>query len=448
MQINLKEEMAHLSLGDKRRESRFLKIVQHKISHPVASIPQSGEDWSDIKMTYEFYNNEKIKESAITSCIQRATAGRCEKTDTVLNIMDTTSINFSSSAEGLGYLEHGMGDGLMVHNSFAVDDQGCPLGILHQKIWARDKAQIGKKKFRAFKNISEKESYRWIEGMMKADELLKQVPVRVHIGDRESDIYELLAAVRPAGSELLIRASHDRKTVLGNSMWKEVEQQTPLTCFELAIPKTTTDGDRKVNMEIRSSMIVVSPPKGKTKLPALIVYGIVVRQVNKKISGLEWRLISTMPVTTAEQAMQYVKWYSYRWRIERFHYILKSGCRLEDLQLRNVKALQKAVVVYSLCAFKIMQILYLSRKEPELPCTVYFSQTEWQVLNHMSSKSPVVSQKPPALSHCVIMIAKLGGYIGRNNDGPPGIKNVWRGLQQLNTVLKVINNQNRWLSTN
>ena len=448
MEINLKEEISHLSLGDKRRESRFLKIVQQKISHPVASIPESGEDWSDIKMTYAFYNNDKIKQSAIISCIQRAAADRCEKAGTILNIMDTTSINFSSSAEGLGYLEHGMGDGLMAHNSFAVDEQGCPLGILHQKIWARDKAQMGKRKFSAIKDISEKESYRWIEGMTQADELLKQVALRVHIGDRESDIYELLATARPAGSELLIRASHDRKTVLGNSMWKEVERQVPLTCFELAIPKTTTEGDRKVNMEIRSSMIVVSPPKSKSKLPALIVYGIVVRQENKKINGLEWRLISTMPVTTAEQAMQYVRWYSYRWRIERFHYILKSGCRLEDLQLRNVKALQKAVIVYSLCAFKIMQMLYLSRKDPGLPCTEYFTQTEWQVLNHMNSKSPVVSQKLPTLSQCVVMIAKLGGYIGRNSDGPPGIKNVWRGLQQLNTVVKVINNQKQWLSTN
>ena len=60
MQINLQEELSHLSLGDKRRERRFLKIVQHKVSHPTASIPQSGEDWSDIKMTYEFYNNEKV----------------------------------------------------------------------------------------------------------------------------------------------------------------------------------------------------------------------------------------------------------------------------------------------------------------------------------------------------------------------------------------------------
>lgn len=448
MQINLHEELSQLSLGDKRRERRFVKIIQKKISDPTGSIPQSGEDWSDIKMTYDFYNNEKVKESAIAQCIQQATAGRCRQTEIVLNIMDTTSVNFSSSAEGLGYLEHGRGNGLMVHNSLAVDEQGCALGVLYQKIWARDKAEIGKKRFRAFKDIDEKESYRWIESMTQADKLLKDVPLRVHISDRESDIYELLATTRPAGSELLIRASHNRKTILGNNMWEEVEQQSPLTCFELAIPKTTTEGYRKVTMEIRASMIVIGPPAKKSELPALIVNGIIVRQADNKTNGLQWRLISTMPVNTADQAMQYVRWYSYRWRIERFHYILKSGCRLEDLQLRNVKALQKAVIVYSLCAFKIMQILYLSRKDPELPCTPYLTDTEWQVLTHIHSKSPIVSQRRPSLSQCVIMLAKLGGYIGRNNDGPPGIKNLWRGLQQLNTVLKVLNKQDQWLSTN
>jgi Transposase Tn5 dimerisation domain len=418
------------------------------VGDPTGSIPQSGDDWSDIKMTYDFYNNEKVKESAIAGCIHQATASRCRQAEIVLNIMDTTSVNFSSSAEGLGYLEHGMGNGLMVHNSLAVDQQGCALGILHQKIWARDKAEIGKKKFRAFKDIDEKESYRWIESMSQSDKLLNDVPLRVHIGDRESDIYDLLATTRPAGSELLIRASHNRKTILGNSMWEEVEQQPPLTCFELGIPKTTTEGSRKVTMEIRASMIVIGPPQKKSELSALIVHGIIVRQADKKINGLQWRLISTMPVNTAEQAMKYVRWYSYRWRVERFHYILKSGCRLEDLQLRNVKALQKAVIVYSLCAFKIMQMLYLSRKDPELPCRAYLTDTEWQVLNHIHSKSPIVTQRCPSLSQCVIMLAKLGGYIGRNNDGPPGIKNLWRGLQQLNTVLKVINKQDQWLSTN
>jgi hypothetical protein len=407
-----------------------------------------GEDWSDIKMTYEFYDNDRISESRIISCIQQATVARCLKKNLVLNILDTTSINFSSSAEGLGYLDHGVGEGLMVHNSLAVDEQGCPLGLLSQKIWARDKSSMGKAKLRGGRAISEKESYRWIESMQQAEEVLKEASLVVHIADRESDIYELFATPRCRNSELLIRATHDRKTLLGNSMWKEAEQQPILTSFELNIPKVTTEGIRKVKMEVRASMVLLSPPRAKPLLPSLVVYGIVVKEADKKENGLEWKLISTRPVNTQAEAIQCVQWYSYRWRIERFHYILKSGCRLEDLQLRTVKALRKAIVVYSLCAFKIMQMLYLSRIQPEYSCTNYFSDTEWKVLSSISHNSPVISHHPPTLQQCVRMIAKQGGYIGRNSDGPPGIKNLWRGLQKLNTILKAINNKNQWLSTN
>lgn len=448
MEIDLTEEIAHLSLGDKRRDDRFIRIVQNKVSNPNGSIPEIAAHWSDLKMTYEFYGNEKIPEQQIASCIQQATVSRCLNRKVVFNIMDTTSVNFSSGAKGLGYLDHGAGEGLMIHSSFALNEQGSPLGLLSQKIWARDKAEMGKKKLRAQKPISEKESYRWIESMQQAEELLKNVQLVIHIGDRESDIYELFTTPRQPNSELLIRAVHNRKTLLGNSMWKEVEQQPVLASFELKIPKVATEGLHQVKMEVKASMVLLQPPSVKPHLPALIVYGILVRETDKKATGLEWRLISTLPVSTAEIAVEFVKRYSYRWRIERLHFIIKSGCRLEDLQLRNVNALRKAVLVYSLCAFKIMQMLYLSRTEPDQSCTCFFSDMEWKVVSRLNNKSPIINPHPPTLKKCVWMIAKLGGYIGRNNDGPPGIKNLWRGLQKLNTILKAMNDMNTWLSTN
>lgn len=78
--------------------------------------------------------------------IAHATRGRCLDKETVLCMQDTTNVAFDSSAEGLGYLDHGKGTGIMSHNILAVDVQGNPLGILDQNIWARDRAQKGKPK--------------------------------------------------------------------------------------------------------------------------------------------------------------------------------------------------------------------------------------------------------------------------------------------------------------
>ncbi len=453
MRIKIEEELRHLDLGDKRRNERLGTIIEQIVSQPGMSIPQLGYSWSDTKMTYHFYNNDKVSEDEVSKCVQKATVDRCLQAPIVLSIQDTTSANFNSSAAGLGYLDHGMGEGLMVHNTLAVDEQGCPLGMLYQKIWARDKSEMGKKKTRQQRAIKDKESYRWLESMHKVDDLLKEEdslkdrPKIIHIADREADIYELFSEPRSANSELLIRCSHDRKTLLGNSMWQEIESEAVLATFELELPNSNSETVRKVQMEVKSGMVLLSPPKDKRGLPALMVYGLLVREVNATEKGLEWRIITTMPATIAEQALTFVRWYSYRWRIERFHYILKSGCRLEDLQLRNVKALRKAVVVYSLSAFKLMQLLYQARINPDQPCTTYLEKEEWQLLVSVHSKSPVVSRETPTLQQCVIMIARLGGYLARNNDGPPGIKNLWRGLQQLNAMVKAINLKNQWFST-
>jgi hypothetical protein len=447
MRINLEEELQYLDLGDKRRNKRLGTIVKQIVNQPGISIPELGYSWSDIKMTYRFYHNDKVTEHEILNSIQKATVDRCLQTPVVLSIQDTTSINFNSSAEGLGYLEHGMGEGLMVHNTLAVDEQGCPLGILGQKIWARDKKEMGKKKTRSQRAIKDKESHRWIESLQKAEELLKDHGKVVHIADREADIYELFSEPRAAHCELLIRCWHDRKTLLGNSMWQEIESEPVLARFELELSKAESETVSKVTMEVKTGMVLLSPPVNKGELPALLVYGILVREISEAANRLEWRLITSMAARTAEQLLTFVRWYSYRWRIERFHYILKSGCRLEDLQLRKVEALRKAVVVYSLCAFKLMQLLYQARCNPDQPCTIYLEQEEWQLLVSVHSKSPVITSKLPTLQQCVILIARLGGYLARNNDGPPGIKNLWRGLQQLNAMSKAINLKNRWFST-
>lgn len=449
MRALLKEEMAHLSLGDERRNKRFISIVERKVSQPAASIPEMGSDWREVKRTYEFYDNEKVQEAQLATVVEKATVDRCSGQAVLLHVMDTTNVSFSCHADGLGYLDHGAGQGLMVHTSLVLDAEGCPLGILHQNIWARDKKEMGKKKDRAKKAITEKESYRWIESLQKAEQRLSDVPLLLHIADREADLYELFATPRRPGSELLVRATHDRSTLLGHPMWQEVEAQAVLCSFALEVPKVRSEEVSKVQMQLKAGMVMLAPPKRKAHLPALIVYGIVVEEVNPPPGeeALLWRLITTLPVESATQALQLVRWYSYRWRIERFHYVLKSGCRLEELQLRHGNALRKATILYSLCAFKIMHLLYLSRTQPALSCTGFFVEEEWKLLIRLAQKHPVVSGPLPTLKHCVIMLAKLGGYLARNNDGPPGIKNLWRGLQKFTLILDAFNLKKQWLST-
>lgn len=439
MKVNLEEEYRHLKLGDSRRAKRFVKLVSQLVNNPESNICERCYSWPDIKGAYRFFSNKKVKEISLAKAIRNATRERCLQNEMVLCIQDTTNAAFASSAKGLGYLDHGKGIGMMVHNILAVDSRGCPLGILHQNIWSRKLEQKGKAKNRQQRAITQKESNRWLKGITHCEKELADCKKIVTIADREADIYELFAQPRTPNSELLIRAIHNRKTLLGNTIWEEVAAQKVIAQFNLEIGDPRTGEIRIAKMSIRTTMLVLAPPTKKADLPAIIVYGLLVREEDAcdLKETLEWKLISSMPVENDQMAMQLVKWYSYRWRIERFHYILKSGCRLEHLQLRTLTALRKAVLTYSLSAFKLMQLLYQSRIEPEQPSTNYLSEQECQAIYIFNYKVKLVQKQPLALSKAIWLIARMGGYIGRNNDGPPGIQTLWRGLQKLHAIMQV-----------
>src|SRR5919199_288146 len=58
--------------------------------------------------------------------------------------------------------------------------------------------------------IEEKESIRWLENLKHSTELLGKAERCVHIGDRESDIYELFCAAEQSGTKFLLRTCVDR----------------------------------------------------------------------------------------------------------------------------------------------------------------------------------------------------------------------------------------------
>ena len=146
---------------------------------------------------------------------------------------------------------------------------------------------------------------------------------------------------------------------------------------------------------------------------------------------VEWMLLTTLPITTLEEGLQCLTWYTYRWRIERYHYILKSGCQIEKLQLETKDRLMRALAVYSIVASRLLWLTYQARETPEAPCTVVLSDSEWQSLYAATHRTTVLPDRPPNIRIAILWIAQLGGFLGRNHDGDPGLKVLWRGFRRL-----------------
>ena len=121
--------------------------------------------------------------------------------------------------------------------------------------------------------------------------------------------------------------------------------------------------------------------------------------------------------------------YTRRWRIEEWHRVLKSGCKVQEHQNETAERLKRVIVIDAVLAWRIQLMTLLGREVPDLPCTVFFDEWEVKVLEALEKKKGKRGKKPPfSLGEAIILVARQGGYLARRSDPPPGPKCIWKGL--------------------
>jgi hypothetical protein len=150
---------------------------------------------------------------------------------------------------------------------------------------------------------------------------------------------------------------------------------------------------------------------------------------------IEWFLVTSKPVNTAEEAYTYAGYYMQRWKIERFHYVLKSGCAIEKLQERSIDKTTVLILMYSIIAAMILNMTYAARLTPKLPCSLLLGDDEWKLLYCIANKVKKEPKKPYTIKEAVDYLGWLGGPKRAPSDGPPGVKTIWIGLMKLHILL-------------
>jgi hypothetical protein len=437
------EDFSGVDFGDIRREKRFVNIINSISSQPGCSIPQQNESWYDVKATYEFFKNDEVSLPALQKAVMSYGAKQVANEMSVLVLHDISNISFYDlEAEGLGYLDSKQGRGILCYSSIAATTDGLPLSLLYQHTWTRPIEELGKGAKRKERNFEDKESYRWYEGIQQTNKLLGDSVHKIHIADRQADIYDVFFTAHEPNTDLLIRAGYNRRASNGSPLWDLVGEQDPSATITLDIPDVTGKKKKSVSAQVRYQQVkILRPLKSDNQYESVILTAIEIKEMpspdRKPEDRIHWKLLTTIEVHTVTEALQCVKWYTYRWLIERFHYVLKSGTKIETLQLKQAESLQKAVTVYSLAAFRIMQLVYNSRHHPNVSCEVALTTSQWKVLFILIHKKKEIPLEPPTLQQAVNWIGRLGGHLGRKADGPPGLKVVWRGYHKLNDATQV-----------
>ncbi len=312
------------------------------------------------------------------------------------------------------------------------------MGLLAQQVWARDPDDMGKRARRKQLPISQKESQQWLhrlDAVYTARDCCP--PTRlVSVGDREADVSDVLAAPRPPGVDLLMRASWNRcVNAPQRSGWDTVVAQPVAVQILLHVPRRGPQPAREATLALRYGPLTLCPPQHRQAegLPAITLWAVQVCEVEPpvEVEPIAWLLFTTVAVETVDDAIARVQWYACRWGMEVWHRIVKSGCRLEARQCQKAERLRRALALYSVLAWRIFYATMLARTVPDAPCSVLLEPDEWQALSCAIHRVPTPPAEPPTRGQAVTWIAQLGGCVGRRRSDRPGPEVMWRGFQHL-----------------
>ena len=435
-------EMGFADFNDERLNKRIVKIASTLLQHPQNSIPQACKTWSDTKAVYRFFANNKVNSQNMLSSHIVETVNRCSSFPTVLVAQDTTTINVGDKQiSGLGRIDDKNSQGLFIHSGLAMSPTGVPLGIAYQKTYVR-KEETQRKGYREkyqLLPIEQKESIRWVETLESVTKTFSGKHI-VLIGDRESDIYDVFQKAQGKVIDLLVRTAWNRKILnseqqeTDNYLFSHAKKGKILVNYKTQIPIKGSHKTRETTLVIRAnSFTLVAPQKRTGKHPEIPLYILDVSEENPpEEEPIHWMLTTTMEVATLDQAIEKVQWYMYRWRIERFHYILKTGAfNIEKLQFETFPRFKKAITMYSIVAWRILWTTYNFREHPKDNAESIFSEHEVKTLCLVEKKVTYTM----TVQEAVVAMAKLGGFLARKHDGSPGIKSLWIGFQTLQYMM-------------
>ena len=453
-------EFGGAPLGDARLSKRLVSVAEDKAEVPSRAYSGVAKgDWAKVKAYYRMI--DQPEESAVNmpnilAPHRERTVRRMMGQRTVLCIQDGSELNYTNldKCEGLGELVSNQTGakrrGLVLHSTFAVAPNGLPLGVLRAQCITPESKSKKEKRPACAIPIEEKKTFSWIDHHRDLVSLSAKLPQTrlIHVCDREADFFEMFDEQRSnSGVELLVRAKHNRNiTEEPFKLFEAVRKKTVSRLIQIHVPRKSARPkkskqkasparpERVADLAIRYMRVSLPPSRYHSDKKPIELWIVHALEENPPDNAepVEWFLLTTIKITSGEEAVQCLRWYVLRWRIEDWHRVLKSGCRIKDLSHNSAERLRRAIAINLVIAWRIMLMTLMGRQTPELPAEVMFSDIELRTLRAYAKKKRL--SQPLLLGDAVGLVAKLGGYLGRKNDPPPGHQIIWQGYTVLQAM--------------
>lgn len=441
------QQFGDCQLGDARRTNRLVKFAAQVAGDPDASTPGQTEQWSDLKAAYRLIDNEKVRFDAIADPHWQHTRRR--QPGTYLISCDTTQIDFGwdNEAIGLGPLGKGGGRGFLLHSGLMIAlETEEVVGLAGQKI--RYRRPVPKKESRTKRLARDRESHVWgelIEQVGPPDEGVQFIDVC----DRGADNFEVYCKLLLNRHDWIVRAARLNRVVQYENEdmpLSDCLSKLPLAGTYKLTYRSHEYGSRTAQIEVCFGAVMMPAPRQQSPWLrelgiTLIVMNVVeVREVNAPsgVEPLRWVLLTSLPVTTFNEAWTVIEHYEKRPIVEEFHKALKTGCRVEERQYETSERLEAITGLLSVTAVRLLQLRSAARETPERAAAEVVPRHWVTVLSCLRGGRQIETVRD-----FYRQLAGLGGHMLRKCDGEPGWITLWRGFEKLHLALRAIGDYRR-----
>ena len=442
------QEFGDADLGDARRTRRLVEIASAVAMRPRGAVTQVVAGAAAREGAFRFVENDSIDSAAIGAASHEATARRCSSVAEVIVAVDQSTLTLTDRVGKPGFGRTGpradsrATGGFQVMTALAIRRDQVVEGILGQQWWARyEKSPDYRHDERP---RDERESGMWERTIKQAESVMAAAAPNSRAWyqlDRGADSRAVLELAVDASVRITVRSAYNRTLASGHHLHTAMQRQRVRGTFTLQV-STADRSQRKARLLLRSAQVKLrlNAPRGNQRrvVDVSCVY-VVEQHARKRHDRLEWWLLTTGPASTFAEALDVVRNYTARWRVEEFHRAWKSGVsNIENSQLRSAAAFKRWATISAAVAARAERLKTISRAEPDRPALSELSPEEIDAAILLSETRRHARGDALTLSQAVALIADIGGYSGKSSGGPPGTRVIQRGLEEVITASRVL----------
>jgi Transposase DNA-binding len=436
-----KKTFGSSQLNDIRRTGQAVKAAKRMAENPSATLPAQMQTWKETMALYRLLKEDDVTFEALMQPHWQQTREQALSSPVVLMVQDTTDIDLSHRRKisGVGQIGNERGRGFFVHTVLAMRPQTREvLGCMAQEPFVRIPAPDGEQRYQRRKR-DERETDVWMR-QVQAIGTPESASMWVHVGDRGADMFPFFQACRSTQTHLLVRAAQNRRVEVCEDeisySLTQARSWPSQASRPFEVPARHGRQARSTQLQLACGQMTLLPPRhepraGKDPLTVWVIR-VWEEQAPEGEEPLEWILVTSVPTMTLEQAWERVEWYRHRWLVEDYHQCLQSGCRIEERQLQSVDGLMRLLGLLSPLAVRLLQVRACAREDPERLASEVIEPLMLAVLAQRTGGSPLTMTVGTFWTE----VARLGGYLARSHDGPPGWRTIWKGWLFLQTLLE------------